>query len=419
MSELVFTDGRLRALDPILYEAVNDQLYDDSDVVEKISFLISKKIQTPFSIAVNGSWGGGKTTLLRLLQKKLEDDKYPTIWFNPWEYDNQEEDIVLALQRNIAMKAATKFKVGLKHLGVFALTLATASIDSIAKSLTDGHVSFEGVKDISEVVKEACNKHQAESFVDRTELFKKDFIELTAKVSHLPNYKDKPLIIFMDDLDRCLPENAIKILEALKNQFIVYDPKSKKHARVIFVSGIDTLVAKKFIKKRYGDSDDNFAINYFRKIFNLTIELPNKTPEKIKTFFQSYIKDLCSVNPKKAGEYADLLITLSDEAGMRGVRGLFNVINNYFTIVNTTKNELSCEQLLPVLVLKEASNDLYDQMCIVLKSQTTGLLCNFNTLIDQMIPAYIGNKQVFEYCENNVFALKVDIDKFRTANLFM
>ena len=44
----------------------------------------------PFALGLFGEWGSGKTTLMKMMQKKLEGDGQKTVWFNAWKYDGKE-----------------------------------------------------------------------------------------------------------------------------------------------------------------------------------------------------------------------------------------------------------------------------------------------------------------------------------------
>jgi len=52
---------------------------------------------TPFTIGIYGKWGTGKTSLMRMIQKKLdEEENVKTVWFNAWKFE-KEKDIWVAL----------------------------------------------------------------------------------------------------------------------------------------------------------------------------------------------------------------------------------------------------------------------------------------------------------------------------------
>ena len=199
---------KLRALEPQLrsIDEIKQMCGQECQTAASaVADLITTNIEPPFSIALDGLWGAGKTTFMLLVKHLLDEKKYPTVWFNPWEYDN-DDDIVLAMQRQIASEFASRFGIAVKELGVFSLTLLTAGIDAIASSFAG--TKYSDVKRIGEDVEEALQTGRYESFDDKVKAFKADFVRLTRKVASQKEHQNRPLILFLDDLDRCLPENA-------------------------------------------------------------------------------------------------------------------------------------------------------------------------------------------------------------------
>jgi thymidylate kinase len=84
-------DNNLYALDPLLNPRYEDMLHVSSSFVEHFYRLITASVKPPFAISIDGLWGTGKTTVMQLLQSKLQgrDGGYPVFWFNPWEYQVQ------------------------------------------------------------------------------------------------------------------------------------------------------------------------------------------------------------------------------------------------------------------------------------------------------------------------------------------
>ena len=201
MTKLRALEPQLRSIDEIKQMCGEECQTAASAVVN----LITTDIEPPYSIALDGLWGAGKTTFMLLMKHLLDEKKYPTIWFNPWEYD-YDDDVVLAMQRKIASEFASRFGIAVKELGVFSLTLLTAGISAVASTLAG--TKYGDVKSISEDVEEALKTGRYESFDDKVKAFKADFVRLTRKVGSRKEYHNRPLILFLDDLDRCLPERA-------------------------------------------------------------------------------------------------------------------------------------------------------------------------------------------------------------------
>lgn len=87
----------------------------------------------------------------------------------------------------------------------------------------------------------------------------------TAISGALETKKKQLLVVFVDDLDRCLPENAVRLLEAIKNFLHV--------EKVIFVVAVDRRVVSSMIEKKYG-LHHGYGNEYLMKIIHYSYDLP-------------------------------------------------------------------------------------------------------------------------------------------------
>jgi len=402
---------QLKSLEPSASLEITDDLLKQNPVITNFFKIIDENISPPFSISVNGCWGSGKTTFLLLLKKTLEKQGYKTIWFNPWEYE-RTENILLAFMQNL-VKEFINLKFDIKDLGIFSLTLFTAGVNLAAQFLTGGKLSYKDVKEIYNDVDEAIKKEfeNYKTYEDITSDIKNDFSKITQKIY---DKHKKPLIIFFDDLDRCLPERALELLEAIKNLFVV------EGARVIFISGIDTDVVKQFIKQKYQTLKGNFAINYFKKIFNLTVSVPKFEFKNFHNYIKNYIVELFKdkdfdrikeSNPELVDILSKKIIDLSVLAGVNSYRNIFNIINNLFIIYKFSNNDqkiwedLISEKKIPgqndkkekyflfdiilyILFIKENWNDFYENTIIEARKNkkiTFGELANIKHLHEEFM----------------------------------
>ena len=344
--------GKLKALDPTLYsiEELQDAFYHENQFVERFYELITKSVQPPFAISVDGLWGSGKTTLMKLLQRRLKDD-YSTFWFNPWEY-RQTENVVLAFLQTLAAEHKDDIDKLTQSGGKIFKVLLKLGIGEALKIYTKGNVSLGDIeKDLREI--ESGQATSYDNYRNGIETVKKEFKELIERIG-----ANKKVIIFFDDLDRCLPDDAIQLLEAVKNLFVIKD------CPVIFICGIDTRVAKQFIKSHYKDLQENFAINYFRKIFNLTISMPYT--KNVYTMLFDYIKELYTWDDAKSDALAKMIYTRGLQAEISSARTYLNIVHNFYTFkqFNSDKPNFSAdsEAAIHLLVVKEAWQSLYEEL---------------------------------------------------------
>ena len=135
---------KLQNRDPNVIKEIKDEIWSGSSVLENINTIISDKIIPPFSIAIDGEWGSGKTTLLKLAYQKLEEEKYPVFWFNPWEYKESSNVVLSFLQKFVTTFAKEVGLPKLKKLR-FISGLLLNGFDFALKSLSLGSVSVNSV----------------------------------------------------------------------------------------------------------------------------------------------------------------------------------------------------------------------------------------------------------------------------------
>jgi len=396
------TNKKLRALDPLLHETtdrLNDLLHKKSGFVERFYQLVDDVVEPPFAISIDGLWGTGKTTVMTILKDKFRDRGYPVFWFNPWKY-SQSTDVVLAFLQALARQHTTALRRIEKSGGKMLRVLVNIGVGTMLNSLTHGSVSFNDVKKAF-----ADEDLPFESYQDMVLTIEKEFRELVNAISAAS--QDKALIIFLDDFDRCLPQDAIKLLESLKNLFVT------RRCRVIFICGIDTRVAKNFIRDHYNVTDE-FAINYFRKIFNLTVSMPYSAD--LQALLLQHIKELYDWDDpdgKKAERLAARVVDLGRRAEMSSVRKYLNVIHNFFAFLRFHPDytfDMEHDFILYLQIVKEAWQPLYEKILLEslnfdkptmgtvlerLQTQTSKDDEYSQQLQTGILPLYFGKKGIF------------------------
>lgn len=255
------------------------------DVVEFVGNLI-KQLEGPFVLALDSPWGTGKTTVVNMLRAVLKKDNYTTVYFNAWKEDYVSDPLIPMVAAIDDIKIA---KDGID--GVFQQRMATVKkvASTFAKrGLVAGvKVGTMGVLDLDKVQEDILANESGKAAEDLIESFKKEKRSLEKFRESLEDAvqavdegeSQRPLIFFIDELDRCRPSFAIELLERVKHLFDVKN--------IVFVLSIDKKQLEAITAAVYGERIE--ALEYLRRFIDLDFSLPQPhtkiyTRELVKRF---------------------------------------------------------------------------------------------------------------------------------------
>ena len=305
---------------------------DDLDISAYHEALVDfiKKTDTPMTIGVQGEWGSGKTSLLNQIWSKLEefnqehddDENFLQIWVNSWEHSllcSPEECLLKIvneiihelLAADVDKSKKDKVKDGVQNLMKGALR--------IGSSLAAGSAGEAAVNSF---------------FSENANSIKELRVQLKALVEEIRELETNPyqrVVVYVDDLDRIEPRDAVSILELLKNIFNIKD--------CVFVLAIDYQVVVKGLKEKFGDPTPENEWE-FRSFFDKIIQLPFTMPMgsyDIGKYVKSLLKDI-QYNEELDEELIESLVTLSIGTNPRSIKRLINSLS-LIKILNDTKND--------------------------------------------------------------------------------
>ncbi len=243
---------------------------------------ILTSVVDPCVVAVDGSWGSGKSVFLKMWAGALRNDGIPVIYFDAFKNDYFEDAFVAIVGEiiNLAIKQsgddASAGELKSKALAVFKV-LALAGSKKLVEHITFGAIDGDtfdktqtamtkntGVeKQFEEILESYGNSH------DILKAFKETLSELPEVLVENEEGKEnsdeskKPLIVIIDELDRCRPDFALQILERIKHLFSV--------PNVHFVLGVHLEQLQNSVKYAYGEKID--AHTYLQKFIHFTVVL--------------------------------------------------------------------------------------------------------------------------------------------------
>ena len=256
------------------------QVYQDA----LIKFI--EHTDTPITIALQGEWGSGKTSLMNQLRYNLCDTDgaaYYPVWINTWQYSlmRTSSQAIIAILEGIigqigALSPNHKWDESKKKIGGLFKKMAT-----VGAKVAVGTIGVDG-----EAVEDLFASGGGESTIIQ---LKSEIAKLVA-TSIAQNPQKKGFILYIDDLDRIDPAVAVEILELLKN---IFDLEN-----CVFVLAIDYDVVIKGLKPKFGELTDKNE-REFRSFFDKIIQLPFSMP------VASYNVDTFLVEALNAIEFFD------------------------------------------------------------------------------------------------------------------
>lgn len=274
-------------------------------VADTVAEIILSANGEPVSIGVSGEWGVGKSTMIRLIRRSLDDkmntggdeasgakSKYLFVNFNAWLYQGYD-DARAALMEVIAKCLAEEAKRSetavdkalglLKRVNVVRLVGLTAgTAASLAMGLPPvgllgqawalmagakaGPVTteaIEGAVDTGEKLGNAAggllNPAPSHSPPEEIQALRNEFEETLRELKIT-------LVVLIDDLDRCLPNTTISTLEAIR--LFLFLPHTA------FVIAADDAMIKHAVRQHFNDLDGSLVTSYFDKLIQVPVRVP-------------------------------------------------------------------------------------------------------------------------------------------------
>ena len=280
-----------------MLERSNIPLFDDnptttdrlgfSALIELTVDALTRPDLDPVCVGVTGPWGSGKSSIAQQVKEALcsQEDVLVT-YVEPWAFDPSTDpkahligDVLNAISQRVNENDSDgTFKVKLKGLlgrvrwtraaqlaATTALTAQLPSIDNLAEVF--------GSND-DEVIEEPS--------IDG---FRNDFAEL---VSHDQMKELRRVVVVVDDLDRCLSDTVIAVLEAIKLFLSV--PK------MAFLVAADETAVKNAISVRYGNEPG--AVNLAERYLDKIVQIPVRVPVLDRVTIEAYILQLLALGTR-------------------------------------------------------------------------------------------------------------------------
>lgn len=325
-------------------------------------------------ISLDGNWGEGKTTFVKMWQGLLSENGVSSIYIDAFSNDYVDDAFISVASaithyaeahikkdhhdKIAELKEKTK-KVGGQllswsaRIGIKAATLGVIK-DAEIEELKD--IKEEMAKSVSDIVggfiEERINSHSKDVAIIQS------FKNLLSSIpSKLEKNADKPLVIIIDELDRCKPTFAVEIIEKIKHLFSVKN--------VVFVLVMNKVQLEESIRCVYGQNID--AHTYLQKFVNLETKIPKRMEDRYINDLRKYSGQLLQLHEIETwgddGNIIDCVAALASHFNL-SLRQLEKVFTNLAVFYGSSgKNHWRPIPILIYLsVVKVIDPQLFDQL---------------------------------------------------------
>ena len=338
-------------------------LLDRKESAEALTNLL-RNMDGPCVLAVDAGWGTGKTTFLRMWSQHLRNDGFKTVELNAWETDFTD-DPFLAISSEITNQLEDSENQSLRDRLVGAKTaaaqVARRTIPAVIRAAT------AGVLDLSPLIEKEIGQTLASVTEDGLASFAQkqaSFLEFRESLEALAQgvataSEERPLVIMIDELDRCRPNYAIELLEAAKHLFSV--------DHVVFVLAINREQLAHSIKAVYGSGFD--SDEYLRRFFDVDFRLrvPNRSHFiwaiidglRIENYFE---RTTDRTARQEFHEAKRLLTSFLDNSGL-GLRTIEQALHRFGLLFGSLRSDTRVLGIAAavVLIIRTIDTNLYRQ----------------------------------------------------------
>jgi len=259
-------------LSPILDNAAISPGLAFDELARVLGELIVNAAGGQLTVGIFGGYGSGKTTLMRAIKNCVErrdDRSLLSVEFNAWRHDHEPRLFLPFLSAIYGHEQIGKTPT----LADQVVAAARAFVRGVSFEMTVGIAKMSFAGDKTAEAEEKSLKGDAEGVL-------KGYTDVHRSLCNLTLDQEtkaviRRIVVFIDDLDRCVPQKAFALLEALKSFMDI--------PGFIFVLGLDPRAIETYLPGKYGRHLYVTPEEYLEKLVQIPIHLPRVTSEGITT----------------------------------------------------------------------------------------------------------------------------------------
>jgi hypothetical protein len=327
-----------------------------------------------FAVGIFGNWGSGKTTLMQEIERNL-GQTVVSVEFNAWRYEREPQLLIPLL--DTVRGALVEWAAGKDADTRERVRTVARKVGRIIRSLAaglSGEVGLPGAVKVTYDVGKSIDTLTMSGEPEQPQsLYVAAFRELSQAFADLVAQGMTKIVIFVDDLDRCLPDNALDVIESMK---LFFDLPG-----FVFVVGLDEDVVQRAVRTRFPETsglsagaaearaelaitpEAQLARDYVEKIFQVPYRLPPMVAEQLNDLLEAMYNE-ADLPP---GQLEDFRKRVAEHLKHVAVRGQINPREvkrflNTYTLQMLVRPWLNRDIVLPLqtLVFRYDWRVLYD-----------------------------------------------------------
>ena len=321
---------------------IEDRINRNEDLVSFVNLINS--VEGCYSIALDSQWGSGKTFFVKQLKMIFDstnafidsdklDSKVIEKWNNLIEKFKHDYTTIATIIPHVTVYydawANDSDEYPLLSL-VYQIMCDFDELEELSVESSNTKIALNALNQILKVIKGIDFKKIADSFKDEDILAQlkkqKDLHKLIAEyLDNLLKERGERLLIIIDELDRCNPVYAVKVLEQIKHYF--------DNERITFVFSVNLSELEHTICKHYGSSFN--AGKYLDRFFDWRITLPKAEIPEEKSLRTSYtidqtilyMMDKYNMQMRERGKYIPMVKTACTNIAYYGPSSEYKALN--------------------------------------------------------------------------------------------
>ena len=288
------------------------------EIVNRICLLVDNlQKDQHFCLALDGDWGSGKSFVLDMVDEKLKQHReYVIIKYDAWANSFYSDPLIAVLSCLIDGIEDKLYLV--EQYAEKAKKTGKATLNALSKLSSKVNIfksAIEGIKGIYKILHNPISMAELEGFKSYQDLLR-ETKQVLNDVTTTREYRGKKtkLIILVDEIDRCLPDEQLKILERLHHLFDV------KNCAVICAVNKKSIIEN--FKTTYGGNGEE----YLRKFFDFNFSLNASAEDYMQKLLESFSKNLAKV--KQLEQNQDVPAILAYMCMVFGSQKVLQTIDN-------------------------------------------------------------------------------------------